>query len=139
MFSKLFRKPANLQYPPSGTNTNALGIWAENLACEWLSDRGLVLLQRNFRCRYGEIDLIMQDGDCLVFIEVRYRKNSVYGSAEDSITKHKCQRLRSATKEYFRIGSFGANSAIRFDAVAISPANESDFHCTINWIKNILQ
>ncbi|MGB2102435.1 MAG: YraN family protein [Porticoccaceae bacterium] len=74
MFSKLFRKPANLQHPPSGTNANALGIWAENLACEWLSDRGLVLLQRNFRCRYGEIDLIMQDGDCLVFIEVRYRK-----------------------------------------------------------------
>ena len=50
MFSELFRKPANLQHPPSGTNANALGIWAENLASEWLSDRGLVLQQRNFRC-----------------------------------------------------------------------------------------
>lgn len=63
-----------------------MGDWAEQLACDWLTKHGLNLHARNFRSRYGEIDLIMQDGNCLVFIEVKYRKNNFYGTAEDAIT-----------------------------------------------------
>ena len=57
-----------------------MGDWAEQLACDWLAKHGLNLHARNFRSRYGEIDLIIQDGNCLVFIEVKYRKNNFYGT-----------------------------------------------------------
>ena len=80
----------------------------------------------------------MKDHHYLVFIEVRYRKNSVYGSAEDSITTKKCQRLRATAENYLLANNYGHNTALRFDVIAISPSKESDLHCTINWIKNIL-
>ena len=65
------------------------GAEAEDLACAWLQARGLRLLERNYRSRRGEIDLIMQDGEQLVFVEVRYRASNRYGSAAESITSAK--------------------------------------------------
>ena len=138
MFGKRLRKPIKKHFPTSSRSSKAIGDWAEQLACDWLIERGLKLVEQNFRTRYGEIDLIMQDGNCLVFVEVRYRKNSIYGSAEDSITAKKCQRLAATAEKYLLTKGFNNNTAIRFDALAISPAKESDLHCTINWIKNIL-
>ena len=73
-----------------------MGDWAEQLACDWLGKHGLNLHARNFRSRYGEIDLIMQDGNCLVFIEVKYRKNNFYG---DCRGRHYCKKM-SATNSY---------------------------------------
>jgi putative endonuclease len=80
----------------------------------------------------------MKDGTCLVFIEVRYRKKSAYGSAEDSIKPKKCQRLTAAGETYLLTKGYSNNTEIRFDAIAISRVKESDLDCTINWIKNIL-
>ena len=138
MFGKRFKKPINVQFPASTKSSKAIGDWAEQLACDWLIARGLELIAQKFRTRYGEVDLIMQDGNCLVFVEVRYRKNSSYGSAEDSITAKKCQRLIATAEKYLLTKGLNNNTAIRFDAVAISPTKESDLNCTINWIKNIL-
>jgi putative endonuclease len=62
-------------------NRKAIGDNAERLACQYLQRHGLKLLGRNFRCRGGEIDLIMQHGDSLVFVEVRYRRRTGFGRA----------------------------------------------------------
>ena len=134
----LLRKHFNLRRPTTPINSKKMGNWAEQLAFDWLSARGLQPQARNFHCRYGEIDLIMKDGTCLVFIEVKYRKNSTYGSAEDSITSKKCQRLTASAETYLLTKGLSNNAEIRFDAIAISPNKESDLDCTINWIKNIL-
>ena len=138
MFNSIARKQINLQYPPSPISAKALGDWAENLACEWLTARGLKIKARNVRSKYGEIDLIMTEHNCLIFVEVRYRKNANFGSAEASITPKKCQRLTAAAQHYLIARNFGSDTSIRFDAVAISPSKESHLHCTINWIQNIL-
>jgi putative endonuclease len=138
LFSKLFTKTIDCQFPTAANNTKAVGDWAEQLACDWLVKHGLILQARNFRSRYGEIDLIMKDHNCLVFVEVKYRKNSFCGSAADAITAKKCQRLKVTAEKYLQTKAAGNNTEARFDVVTISPAKEPDFHCTINWIKNIL-
>jgi putative endonuclease len=137
LFSYLLSKGITLKRPTTA-NPKLLGEWSENLACKWLAARGLKLVARNYRCQYGEIDLIMKDQGFLVFIEVRYRKNTRYGSAEASITAKKCQRLITTANNYLLAKNYGQDTALRFDAIVISPTKESDLHCTINWIKNIL-
>ena len=69
------------------------GALAEAAAAEFLAGRGLRLLERNYRCRFGEIDLIMSDGRTLVFVEVRYRRNKSFGGALESITVAKREKL----------------------------------------------
>ena len=78
------------------------GALAEAYAAGYLSARGLRLLERNFRCRLGEIDLIMRtvEPTCLVFVEVRYRRSSHYGSALASVTPIKQQRLARTAATY---------------------------------------
>ena len=137
LFSNLLGKSTHFKRPTT-TNPKVLGEWSENLAFNWLLTQGLNPIKRNYRSPYGEIDLIMKDHDFLVFVEVKFRKNSLYGSAEDSITAKKCQRLRATAEYYLLAHNYGQDTALRFDAIAISPSKVSDLHCTINWIKNIL-
>jgi len=118
--------------------TKTRGDWAEQLACQWLVKRGLVLKDQNFLTKYGEIDLIMQSDDCLIFVEVRYRKNTKYGSAEESITAKKCRRLIAAAQGYLLTQGYDSNTPLRFDALAISPSTDSHLDYNINWIQNIL-
>ena len=114
------------------------GAEAEELACQHLQDQGLRLLKRNFRTKRGEIDLIMQDKSCVVFVEVRFRRSSRYGSAEESISSGKCQRLNAAALAYLQQSPQGGNTQARFDAVAISPNNHHLGNFAINWLQNIL-
>ena len=99
------------------------GAEAEDLACAWLQARGLRLRERNYRSRRGEIDLIMQDGDQLVFVEVRYRNSSRYGSAAESVTAAKQTRLISAASQYLQ--GQRHTQACRFDVLAISADREA--------------
>ncbi len=73
------------------------GASAEALAASWLEARGLKLIARNVRFRYGEIDLVMDDGEALVFVEVRYRARDDYGGAAASVTAAK--RTRHGTRD----------------------------------------
>ena len=66
-------------------NRKATGDYAEQLACGYLQRHGLQLLTRNYRCRRGEIDIVMRDGDSLVFVEVRYRHRTAFGTAADAV------------------------------------------------------
>ena len=119
------------------------GADAEKLALKYLQKQGLKLLAQNFRTRRGEIDLIMRDNAYLVFVEVRFRKSSAFGSAEESITQQKCQRLTAAALAYMQSQKLTNRLSARFDAVAICPDSSEPINSSagysINWVKNILQ
>jgi len=99
-----------------------IGAVAEDRAAEFLQSQGLRLLQRNFRCRLGEIDLIMQDGADLVFVEVRSRSNAGYGSALETIGPRKRQRVARAAALYLQRHPAAARTNCRFDVVAMDGA-----------------
>jgi Holliday junction resolvase-like predicted endonuclease len=75
------------------TDTRAAGGRWEREAEVYLHCQGLKTLARNFNCRVGEIDLVMEDGECLVFAEIRYRKNNRFGSGAETVTRSKQGRL----------------------------------------------
>ncbi|CAE6725322.1 YraN family protein [Candidatus Nitrotoga fabula] len=106
------------------------GETAELLAAQYLSNQGLKLLKRNYRCRHGEIDLILQDGDTLVFAEVRLRSHNHYGGAAASINAAKQKRLIRTAQHY--LATLGYTPPCRFDALL--------FHNLDNgwpeWIRN---
>lgn len=108
------------------------GAGAEQLALEYLQQQGLQLLHSNFRCKLGELDLVMRDGQTLAIIEVRYRQSEQYGGALASVTRQKQARIIAATQHYVIIHGL-SQSAIRFDVVAIGGDRR------INWIKNAFQ
>jgi len=103
------------------------GQQAEEVAYDYLSSQGLRLLARNYTARCGEIDLIMLDDNVLVFIEVRYRKNTQYGGAAGSVNYKKQQRIRNTAAVYLQKN--GADYPARFDVCAI------DANMHINWIQ----
>ncbi|MGH8659387.1 MAG: YraN family protein [Gammaproteobacteria bacterium] len=97
--------------------TQNTGHWAEELASRFLEQRGLRLLNRNYQCRYGEIDLIMEHDDALVFVEVRYREGTRCGSSAESIDARKRERLLKTAQHYLRTST--KDQPCRFDAVLI--------------------
>lgn len=109
---------------------NNTGQQAEDRALAFLQRRGLRLHQRNWRCRYGEIDLIMQEGSVRVFVEVRHRSSMRFGGALASITPAKRQRLQLAAALYLQASGL-SQTECRFDAVV----TEADGR--LAWVKNI--
>jgi putative endonuclease len=104
---------------------------AETRAWHYLQARGLQLLQRNYRSKRGEIDLVMQDTDSLVFVEVRYRRQSQYGSALESVDRHKQARLVACARHYLQAFPDAASQPCRFDVISISGSAG-----TIEWVQN---
>lgn len=99
-------------------NRRACGHDAEQLACDYLTKRGLSLLARNFYCRGGEIDLVMLHGDSLVFVEVRYRRRTAYGRAAETVSPRKQSRIIRCA-QYYLTRHRQWNTAVRFDVVGI--------------------
>jgi putative endonuclease len=106
------------------------GSEAERYAETFLRHHNLVLLQRNYRCRSGEIDLIMRDGTTLVFVEVRMRSSAAFGGAAASITWVKQRKLLRAARHY--LASLKSEPACRFDAVLLSGRDGKE----VEWIRN---
>jgi putative endonuclease len=77
-----------------------LGRWGEGLAAQRLESQGYVIVDRNWRCRRGEIDLVAQEGDILVFVEVKTRRGREYGTPEEAITRSKVKRLLELGQRY---------------------------------------
>ncbi|PJG59838.1 YraN family protein [Aeromonas cavernicola] len=91
----------------------------EQVAEHWLAARGLRLVARNYRCRGGEIDLIMYQGQTLVFVEVRYRATNSHGGAASSITYSKQRKIMLAARHYLQQHVINeAHQACRFDVIA---------------------
>ena len=99
-------------------NRKATGDHAEQLACDFLQQHGLQLLTRNYRCRRGEIDLIMRDGDSLVFVEVRYRHRTAFGTAAETVSNSKQARIIHCANCYLT-QQRAWNEPARFDVVCI--------------------
>lgn len=112
---------------------NAQGSAAETRAMSHLQAHGLRLKERNFRTRGGEIDLIMQQGGTLVFIEVRFRQRVDYGSPAETVTRNKQQRLINAASQYLQ--RHRLDMPCRFDIVAISGSRQE----RIEWIRDAFQ
>lgn len=126
------------KFKSTSRNSSAIGYEAESLACRFLIDQGMILVERNYRTRRGEIDLIMQSTNSVIFVEVKYRGNKKFGTAEESITKSKQKKIIAAAQAYLSRNGHSENTCIRFDAVIIGPSKNCQPSCTINWIQNIL-
>jgi putative endonuclease len=96
-----------------------LGEQTEVIACDFLKTKGMKYIEKNFHSRFGEIDLIMKDHDVLVFVEVRYRKSSHYGSAAESISSAKKKKLIKTALFYLHRHQLSEKIASRFDVVTI--------------------
>lgn len=111
------------------------GTQVETAVCGYLQKQGLRLITRNYHSRSGEIDLIMQDGMMLVFVEVRYRRHSQFGSALESVDRAKQSRI-IRTAEAFLQSHRQRYQGCRFDVVGVSPAS-TGYH--MQWIQNAFE
>ncbi|MDM8569970.1 YraN family protein [Thiotrichales bacterium HSG1] len=106
-----------------------IGQWAEELAYVYLCKQGLQPVERNYRCKVGEIDLIMLDEKILVFVEVRYRKSQRYGGSMASVNTRKQQKVLDVASCYLQNHSW--EQQCRFDVVLVDGAMEKP---QMNWI-----
>lgn len=113
--------------------TVAVGARWEKLALGHLKSAGLSPVTENFRCRMGEIDLVMLDRDCLVFVEVRYRKAHGFASAASSVDGRKQRKLTRTAAAFLGRYPQYCEHAMRFDVVAFDAV--SDNQCTLQWLK----
>lgn len=111
------------------------GQIAENLAAIFLQRQGLILLQCNYRTRFGEIDLVTQDGYAIVFVEVRYRRSCRYGFPHETISRQKQMRLHLAALDYLQTHQLD-NHPSRFDVLSMYGAI---LHPTFEWFKDAIQ
>ena len=116
------------------STTQAVGSRAEQLALDHLIENGLKCLQRNFYCRFGEIDLIMLDDDCLVFAEVRFRSRNRFSTAAMSVGASKQRKIILTASYFLRGRKQFANSVMRFDVIAIDGTADGQY--TIQWLKD---
>lgn len=113
---------------------NKRGQAAEAYVSHWLQQRGLTLLERNYYCQHGEIDIIAQHEATLVFVEVRFRRSNSYGTALASVTYHKQQRLIQTALHYLHAQQVSANTACRFDVVGVHQGQGGTWHC--QWVQS---
>ncbi len=113
-------------------DTGVVGRRAESLAFEYLRDRGLAPVARNFRSRGGEIDLIMLDGDCLAFIEVRSRRSSQFTSPSSTVDPRKQRKLVGTAAMFVARHDRFADFTMRFDVISIEGMTQP----SIRWIRD---
>ena len=118
-------------------NRKKLGDTGEKLARNFLKDKGYRILETNFRCHHGEIDIITQKRGCMIFIEVRTKSSSAFGTPEESITATKSERLVSTALSYLKTH---ANSPVewRIDFVAIELNREGKVN-RIELVENAIE
>lgn len=108
------------------------GRRAENTARRFLEHKGLRLLTSNYRCRYGELDLVMSDREFLVIVEVRYRRHTKFMDPVESVAWHKRDRMVQATLHFMQQRADHRDQPVRFDIVGVSGPLE---HATVDWIR----
>lgn len=110
------------------------GDQAERIAEKFLQQQGLRLTRRNFSSQFGEIDLIMMDGAACVFVEVRYRNSSAFGSPAETVNVSKQSRLRRTAEYFLQTQGLGDKLACRFDIVSVT--GQLGPEASILWIKD---
>jgi putative endonuclease len=115
----------------SGRRSQDRGRAEEDRACAFLVRAGLVVLARNFRCRQGEIDLVLRDGRAIVVAEIRYRADNAHGTAAESVDGRKRERLIASAQRFLQSHPRLATEPLRFDVVAIGGPGAA-----IEWIRD---
>ncbi|MBR5319348.1 MAG: YraN family protein [Peptococcaceae bacterium] len=113
-----------------------LGDDSEAIAKKYLEKKGYTFLQANFRCKTGEIDLIMQKENTIVFVEVRSRKSNRYGEPLETVNKTKQEKVRKAAGYYLYIHPQKAKCCCRFDVVSVLWKNSTP---QITWLEDAFQ
>lgn len=112
-----------------------IGKWGENLACKYLEENNYKVIERNFLCRQGEIDIIAKDiakQEC-VFIEVKTRTNFKYGNPSEAVNRKKLKHIKQTANYYIYKNSIN-NIAVRFDVIEVYIQEQN---CKINHIKQV--
>jgi putative endonuclease len=117
-----------------GSDKQSVARRTEQLALDHLVRSGLVLLHRNFRCRHGEIDLVMRDRTAIVFVEVRFRKHSRFATAAASVDTRKQNKLCRAAGHYLRRHPLFHDAPVRFDVIAFDGPSRQQF--TLQWLQD---
>lgn len=112
-------------------NRRQTGARYEELAAEYLENQGLFILEKNYRCRQGEIDLIARDDEYLVFVEVKYRRGEEKGISLEAVDGRKQKRICKAARYYLACSVGNMDISCRFDVVGIDGKEEK-----VSWIKN---
>ena len=118
----------------AGTTNLRVGASAEDQALQYLQANGLSTVARNYRCRMGEIDLVMRDADVLVFVEVRHRRKNRFASAAESVDIHKQRKLTRAALSFLGRHRQFADCPVRFDVVALDLLRGG--WRSLNWIRD---
>lgn len=113
--------------------TLGTGAAAERRAADFLKRAGLALIARNYRSPFGEIDLIMRQDEVTVFVEVRSRARTDYGTPVESVDRRKQERLRATAEHYLQRDGQASNRPCRFDIVAITASPEGE---RVEWLRN---
>ena len=103
-------------------NNHRKGVWGEETACKYLESVGYIILERNFRCLFGEIDIIAIEDDIYVFIEVKMRSSIKYGVGSYAIDYYKRNRIKNSAKYYMKTKNI---TGIRFDVIEITKYKEN--------------
>lgn len=111
-------------FSPDATSKE-LGQIGEDEALRFLNKKGCKLLDRNYRTRFGEVDIIVKDRDVLVFVEVKTRRGSAYGAPKEAVGHAKIERMTKASLEY--LSSFGEDTSVRFDVIGIEVSKDGSF------------
>jgi len=119
--------------PFNSITKQSIGERYEVKACQYLQQQGLLFKNKNIGFRFGEIDLIMQDKEQLVFVEVRYRSSNEYGGSAASVDQRKQAKLTKTAALYLQKNYGNQPPSCRFDVVAITKVKQD---IQINWIKN---
>jgi putative endonuclease len=116
-----------------GVILKSKGFAIEQRAEDYLVSRGLKLIEKNYSCRRGEIDLIMLENDVVVFVEVRFRKSTSHGTPEETITKAKIRKLVFAARLFLQTHPMH-DTECRFDVVGVTQSQSGQL--IFNWIKD---
>lgn len=114
------------------SKTSETGARYEQLAAKHIQDSGLAIVTQNYRSKGGEIDLIAKDSNTIVFIEVKYRRHTSFGSAIEQVTQSKMHKLRRCAEHYIQYNNI--KQPCRFDVIGISGDHAAAPN--IDWIKN---
>jgi putative endonuclease len=112
-------------------NNVKLGAYGESIACKYLEDKGFKIIQKNYRCTIGEIDIIIEDKEYLVFVEVKYRRSLKFGHPREAVGVKKQLNIKNIAANYIKSKEI-KNKDIRFDIIEIIHIKEIN----IEHIKN---
>ena len=113
-------------------NTTSIGIEAESMACDYLQSKGYKIIERNFRNRFCEIDIICSDSEYICLIEVKYRKNNTYGGGVGAVNQDKQSRLQRAFEYWLMENENYSNLQPRIDVISVDSSG------TIEHIENAI-